>query len=94
MQVPPKLCGSMFSENIGNLLVSCDNGNNDRAAWMLFVNRFARFFDIIIRPDSLGASLKTPAQPRSLYAKHIPCKKIFFMSAPLLHYVKHMMLTI
>ena len=27
----------IFSENIGNLQVSCYNGNNNRAAWALFV---------------------------------------------------------
>ena len=36
-QVQRELCRTIFSENIDNLWVSCYNGNNDRAAWALFV---------------------------------------------------------
>ena len=36
-QVQSKLCSTIFSGNIDNSQVSCYNGKNDRAAWMMSV---------------------------------------------------------
>ena len=82
-----KVCGTNFRENIANLWVSCYNGNNDRSARVLFAQhprdqgewlrqkpRYARGFDVIIRPSASGAGPTTPSQPA-----HYPLSKLMCM---------------
>ena len=78
-QVQQELRSTIFSENIDNLRIPFFNGNNDGAAWALFVKHSrahgewlrqnperSEGFDVIIRPEPSGASQTTLAQPRSL----------------------------
>ena len=69
-----ELCGTNFRENIANLWVSCYNGNNDRSAWVLFVQHprkqgewlrrnLRSGFDCIIRPAPSDAGRTTPLKP-------------------------------
>ena len=70
-----ELCGTNVLGNIANLWVSCYNGNNDRSAWVLFVQHHREQGEWLRRtlttlgfwlhhsPCSLGCGRTTPSQP-------------------------------
>ena len=70
-----ELCGTNFSENMENLWLSCYIGNNDRAAWTLFVKHLWTWGEIL-RQNPRFARVLTASfaqSPWVLHKQH-PCR--------------------